>query len=168
MTVTEYTYDDPELGRLHIRVSLRARRLTFRAKGRELWVTIPAGASVSEVKRAVDRLRPRLRALLSAQARPPIGPGYRIDTPCFHFALAEGTAARFLLRREGEETVLLCPPGADLADPKVQDWLRRAVTEALRRRAKEVLPLRLEMLARAHGLTYRSVKVNASTGRWGS
>lgn len=168
MNVTDYTYDDPELGRFHIRVSLRARRLTFRVKDRDLWVTVPAGATVAEVKRAIDSLRPRLRALLSAQARPLIRPGYRVEAPCFRFLLAEGTAPRFLLRREGDETVLLAPPATDYADAKVQDWLRRALTEALRRRAKEVLPLRLEMLARAHGLTYHGVKINASAGRWGS
>ena len=168
MTVTDYTYDDPELGRFHIRVSFRARRLTFRVKGRELWVTIPAGASVSEVKRAIDSLRPRLRHLMSAQVRLLMNLDYRIDAPCFHFSLTWGTASRFLLRREGEEAQLVCPPDTDFTDAKLQDWLHRVVSEAMRSRAKEVLPLRLEMLARAHGLTYHSVKINASTGRWGS
>ncbi len=168
MTATDYIYDDPELGRFHVRVSLRARRLTFRAKERELWVTIPAGALVAEVKRAIDSLRPRLRQLMSAPKRPPVGWDYRIDAPCFHFSLAKGTASRFFLRREGEETQLVCPPETDFSDAKMQDWLHRAVAEAMRRRAKEVLPLRLEMLARTHGLLDNKVKINASTGRWGS
>ena len=168
MTAADYTYDDPELGRFHIRVSLRARRLTFRAKERELWVTIPAGASVAEVKRAIDSLRPRLRQLMSAQVHPLIGWDYRIEAPCFHLSLVKGTASRFFLRREGEEVQLVCPPDADFSDTKLQDWLHCAVAEAMRRRAKEVLPLRLEVLARAHGLLYNKVKINASTGRWGS
>lgn len=169
MTATDYTYEDPELGHLHIRVSLRARRLTFRVKERELWVTIPAGATVSEVKRAIDSLRPRLRTLLDkAFVASVIDWGYRIDAPCFHLSLTQGTASRFLIRREGEETQIVCPPETDFADTKLQAWLRQVITEALRRRAKEVLPLRLEMLARAQGLTYSGVKVNSSTGRWGS
>lgn len=164
-----YVYDDPELGRFHIRVSARARRLTFRARRRELWVTIPVGASLSEVKRAVDSLRPRLRAMLSkAVSPPPISTGYRIDAPCFHLMVAEGTEPRFLLQRRGDEVRMLCPPGTDWGDARRQDWVRRAIVELMRRRAKEVLPLRLEMLARTHGLTYASVKVNSSAGRWGS
>ena len=168
MTITDYTYDDPELGRFHIRVNLRARRLTFRARDRELWVTIPAGASVTEVKQAIDSLRPRLRLLMSAQARPLMDGDYRIDAPCFHLSLVKGTTSRFLLRREGDDTQIVYPPDTDFTVPALQDWLRRVVSEAMRGRAKEVLPLRLEMLARAHGLAYRSVKINASTGRWGS
>lgn len=164
-----YTYDDPELGRFHICLSPRARRLTFRARERELWVTIPLGASLPEVKRAIDSLRPRLRTLLDRAFTPPaIGLDYRIDAPCFRLSLTTGTGSRFLLRREGEETQIVCPPEADFSDPRLQEWLQKVITEAMRRRAKEVLPLRLEMLARANGLTYSEVKVNSSTGRWGS
>ena len=132
MTATDYTYEDPELGRFHIRVSPRARRLTFRAKN------------------------------------PPIDWKFRIDAPCFRLSLTRGTTSRFLIRREGEETQIVCPPDTNFADTQLQDWLHRVAAEAMRHRAKEVLPLRLEMLARAHGLAYNSVKINASAGRWGS
>ena len=169
MTATEYTYDDPELGRFHIRMSARARRLTFRAKERELWVTIPAGADLAEVKRAIDSLRPRLRTMISKTFAPPvIDRSFRIDAPCFHFSLSVSTDSRFRLRREDEQVQLLCPEETDFADARLQEWLRKVATEAMRQRAKEVLPLRLEMLARAHGLTYSEVKVNSSAGRWGS
>lgn len=168
MTLTDYAYDDPELGRFHVRVSTRARRLTFRAKNREWWVTIPAGASVAEVKRAIDSLRPRLRQLMSDRKQPLMDWNYRMDAPCFHLSLVKGKGTRFFLRREGEEAQIVCPPETDFGDVKLQDWLHRVASEAMRRRAKEVLPLRLEMLARTHGLTFNSVKINASTGRWGS
>ena len=121
MTITDYTYDDPELGRFHIRVSLRARRLTFRARDRELWVTIPVGASVTEVKQAIDSLRPRLRLLMSAQARPLMDGDYRIDAPCFHLSLVKGTTSRFLLRREGDDTQIVYPPDTDFTVPALQD-----------------------------------------------
>ena len=148
----------------------RARRLTFRAKERELWVTIPLGVGPEELKRAVEGLRPRLRRMLSAAFRPvAIGPAFRIDAPCFRLSLAEGTGTRFVLRREPDGGVrLFYPAQTDWGDASRQAWLRRVITEAMRRRAKEVLPVRLEMLARAHGLTFRSVKINSSTGRWGS
>ena len=170
MNLLEYTYEDPELGRLHLRVNHRARRLTFRVKERELWVTLPVGVGPDEVKRAVEGLRPRLRRMLSSAFRPAtIDPAFRIDAPCFRLSMEEGRGTRFLLRREGDGGMrLVYPPGTDWAGEGVQAWLRRVVAEAMRRRAKEVLPLRLEMLARAHGLKFRSVKINASAGRWGS
>lgn len=164
-----YTYNDPELGCFHIRVSARARRLTFRARERELWVTIPLDASLPEVKRAIDSLRPRLRTMLNRTFAPSlIDLTYRVDAPCFHLSLAAGTGTRFLVRHVADGVQIVCPPDTDFADPRLQDWLRRSVVEAMRRRAKEVLPLRVEMLARMHGLTYGEVKVNSSTGRWGS
>lgn len=164
-----YTCDDPELGRFHVCVSTRARRLTFRAKDREFWVTIPVGASLPEVKRAIDSLRPRLRTLLDRAFTPPvIDLKYRIEAPCIRLSLETGTGSRFLLRHDGEDVRIVCPPDTDFAGSGRQEWLRQVITEALRRRAKEVLPLRLEMLARSNGLTYSAVKINSSAGRWGS
>ena len=40
--------------------------------------------------------------------------------------------------------------------------------EALRRNAKIILPPRLYMLSMQHNLPYKSVKINSSSGRWGS
>ena len=136
MSLLEYTYEDPELGRLHLRVNHRARRLTFRVKERELWVTLPVGVGPDEVKRAVEGLRPRLRRMLSSAFRPAtIDPAFRIDAPCFRLSMEEGRGTRFLLRREGDGGMrLVYPPGTDWAGEGVQAWLRRVVAEAMRRR----------------------------------
>lgn len=168
MIASDYFYDDPELGRFHIHLSPRAKRLTFRVKEHEIWVTIPAWATVPEVKRAIDDLRPRLRDMMAAQARPPILPGYRIDAPYLHLAVVKEQTTRFLLRRNGDDFQIVCPPDTDFNQTKLQDWLRRAIVEVMRRRAKEVLPQRLATLAQAHGLRYNQAKISSSTSRWGS
>lgn len=168
MTNTDYTYDDPELGRFHIHLSLRAKRMTFRAKDHALWITIPAWATVPEVKRAIDSLRPRLRELAAAQTRPPILPGYRIDAPYLHLSVVKEQTSRFLLRQKGDEVQVVCPSDTDFTQAMRQDWLRHVIVEVMRRRAKEVLPQRLAALASAHQLKYNQVRVNASIGRWGS
>ena len=63
---------------------------------------------------------------------------------------------------------IICPPDADFSDEKLQAWLRNVIEEALRRNAKIVLPPRLYMLSMQHNLPYKSVKINSSSGRWGS
>lgn len=50
----------------------------------------------------------------------------------------------------------------------MQAWLRKVIEEALRRNAKIILPPRLYALSLRHNLPYKSVKINSSSGRWGS
>ena len=53
-------------------------------------------------------------------------------------------------------------------DENLQNWLRKVIEESLRRNAKSILPPRLEHLSAQCGLSYASVKINSSQGRWGS
>ena len=63
---------------------------------------------------------------------------------------------------------IICPPDADFSDEKLQTWLRKVIEEGLRRNAKIILPPRLYQLSVQHHLSYKSVKINSSSGRWGS
>lgn len=80
---TEHVLEDKELGRLLVRVNVRARRLTFRTREEAIHVTVPPGTTIGEVKNAVEQLRPRLRAAREKQSRPLIDLDYRIDTEFF-------------------------------------------------------------------------------------
>ena len=93
---------------------------------------------------------------------------FRIDTEFFKLSLVSGQRERFLSRSELGEMQIICPPGADFADAELQAWLRKVIEEALRRNAKIILPPRLYMLSQKHNLPYQSVKINSSSGRWGS
>ncbi len=166
---TIHTLEDKELGILFIRMNTRARRLTFRTKEDGIHVTVPPRTSLAEVERAIEELRPRLKA--ARQKQPPkrvIDLNYRIDTEFFKLTLVSGQRERFLSRSELGEMQIVCPPDADFADEKLQAWLRKVIEEALRRNAKIILPPRLYMLSLQHGLPYESVKINSSSGRWGS
>lgn len=44
----------------------------------------------------------------------------------------------------------------------------KSLKKPLRRNAKIILPPRLYMLSQKHNLPYQSVKINSSSGRWGS
>ena len=57
----ENVLEDNELGRFLIKVNTRARRLTFRTREDAIYVTIPPGTTLKEIKNAIEELRPRLR-----------------------------------------------------------------------------------------------------------
>ena len=160
--------EDKELGPLFVRVNARARRLTFRTKEDGIYVTVPPRTSLAEVESAIEQLRPRLKAARQKLVRKLIDLDYRIDTEFFKLTLVSGQRERFLSRSELGEMQIICPPDADFSDEKLQAWLRKVIEEALRRNAKIVLPPRLYMLSMQHNLPYKSVKINSSSGRWGS
>lgn len=160
--------EDKELGSLFVRVNARARRLTFRTKEDGIYVTVPPGTTLAEVKNAIEQLRSRLKAAKQKQARPLIDLNFKIDTEFFKLSLTSGQRERFLSRSELGEMQIICPPDADFSDANLQAWLRKVIEEALRRNAKIILPPRLYMLSTQHSLPYKSVKINSSSGRWGS
>lgn len=164
----ERILEDKELGSLFVRVNARARRLTFRTKEDGIYVTVPPGTTLAEVKNAIEQLRPRLKAAKQKQACPLIDLNFKIDTEFFKLSLTSGQRERFLSRSELGEMQIICPPDADFSDANLQAWLRKVIEEALRRNAKIILPPRLYMLSTQHGLPYKSVKINSSSGRWGS
>lgn len=166
--VAERILEDEELGKLLVRVNVRARRLTFRTREDAIYVTVPPGTTLSEIRNVIEQLRPRLRSARQKHTRPLIDLNYRIDTEFFKLSLVSGQRERFLSRSELGEMQIICPPDADFTEPELQEWLRKVIEEALRRNAKIILPPRLYALSIRHGLTYKSVKINSSSGRWGS
>ncbi|MBN2610355.1 MAG: M48 family metallopeptidase [Bacteroidales bacterium] len=60
------------------------------------------------------------------------------------------------------------PAFADVKDERVQQCIRKAITEAWRIEAKVYLPQRVKELAVKFGFTYRSVAVKNAGTRWGS
>lgn len=166
--VTERVWEDKELGRILVCVNAWARRLIFRTKEGGIRVTVPPRTSLAEIEEAIEQLRPRLRDEAKRRARRSIDLDFRIDAEFFKLTLAEGQQARFLSRSEPGKVQIVCPPDADFADQNLQAWLRKVMEEALRRHAKIILPPRLYMLSVRHGLPYERVKINSSSGRWGS
>ena len=164
----EHLLEDKEFGVLHIRENARARRLIFRMREDVLHVTVPPHTSLSGVQRALEELRPRLRAAHARQHRTLIDLNFHITADYIRLCLVSGAGCKFMSRSCGEEVRIVCPSGTDFSDTGLQQWLRRVVTEALRKRALEVLPPLLEQLARRYEMNYGKVRINAATRRWGS
>lgn len=159
---------DKELGNLVVRVNPRARQLVFRTKSDAIYVSVPPHVTMKEVKEAIEKIRPRLLTTRQKVARPLIDLNFCIDTEYFKLSLVSGQRDKFLAHSELGKMQIVCPPAADFTDENLQQWLQKVIEEALRRNAKIILPPRLYSLAEQHRLSYKSVKINSSRGRWGS
>jgi len=56
--------EDAELGRINLRSNSRARRFTFRCTADGLFCTVPLGVRQADLLRAIEELRPRLKAMM--------------------------------------------------------------------------------------------------------
>lgn len=89
--------EDDELGRLIVRVNSRARSLVFRTKSDAVYVSVPPGTTLKEVKQAIENLRGKLLASRQKLARPLIDLDYKIDAEHFKLSLVSGERISFWL-----------------------------------------------------------------------
>lgn len=160
--------EDEELGYMIVRVNPRAKSLVFRTKSDAVYVSVPPGTTMKEVKRAIEDLRTKLMVSRQKMTRTLIDLDYKIEAEFFKLSLVAGEKDQFMANSRLGVMQIICPSHADFADEQLQDWLRKVIEESLRRNAKSILPARLEHLSQTVGLPYASVKINSSKGRWGS
>ena len=165
MKLTKSIMEHPRWGRIFVTRNPRARRIILRSRPDGIHITIPTFATKRDIERALDECAPRL-----LQKRGPeeaaIERTFRIESENFTFYIEEHNADIFQLRHNGKETVLLCPNRTDYH--RMQEWLKKAVTTAVARRAKELLPQRLNSLATEKGFKYGGCSVRNVHTRWGS
>ena len=162
-----YYIDDPELGTVHIRLNARARHIILRIlPDGTVTVTVPPGVSGERLREFIAKNRRDAKKFLQQLDVHAIDWDYALDTPFIRFTLERGGNAGFQLRHKGRDFTLLCPPDTDFRDKQL--WLKRIVEEALRTRAKEVLPERIARLSAATGLRYEKLSIRASRTKWGS
>ena len=93
---------------------------------------------------------------------------FRVDTELLQLRLERGTLPTGLISRKGSSIVITMPAGLRLEEPRAQEWARRVVTEALRQRAKEVLPRMVYEQAAQFHLRFNKVYIKDVASRWGS
>ncbi|KAA6343982.1 hypothetical protein EZS27_008379 [termite gut metagenome] len=162
-------FEDEELGRLIVRVNMRAKNIVFRAKNDAIYISVPPRTHVNEIRNAIEKLRDKLFVSRQKVSIPLIDVNFQIDTELFKLTLITGSPSqKFFIQNESDEIKIICPPETNFNDEKIQHWLRKVIEEALRKKAKFILPPRLRMLSEQCGLPYQDVKINSSHGRWGS
>jgi predicted metal-dependent hydrolase len=85
-----------------------------------------------------------------------------------HVYLQAGSVTKPSSRISGTNIIVRFPTNLEPTDPSVQQLAEKACLRALRTEAANLLPQRLEALARHHGYSYREVNIKQLKSRWGS
>ena len=168
MSLTKSIMEHPRWGTIIVARNARARRIVLRACPDGIRITVPIYANKSDIERAIDECVPKLLQKRPQSMGNVIDKDFRIESDNFIFCIEEHAADVFQLRYSGISATLLCPTGTCYSDKKMQEWLRKAITTALTRRAKELLPPRLKALATEKGFAYNGCTVRNVHSRWGS
>lgn len=96
-----------------------------------------------------------------------IAPGDRVGK-AHRFVFVNGTGSLASVRLNGTDINVYVPEGMTSGAPEVQKAAATGAVKALKKEATQLLPQRLEFLARQHGFEYRSVAIKRLKSRWGS
>jgi predicted metal-dependent hydrolase len=160
--------EDKELGRLVLHVNVHAKKFIFRTKNDAIYISVPPHVTLKETKEVIEKMRDKLIASQTHTPHILIDLNYRIEAKHFNLSLVRGTHKKFLAHSKWGNIEIVCPPDTDFNNEKLQTWLKKIIEEALRKKAKTILPLRLSALSAHYELPFREVKINSSHGRWGS
>lgn len=170
MAISEFS--DEEFGVVRVRPDSRARRLIFRVKEGAMQITCPEGYTLDQIRTVVDENRERLRHLMArgevSQQQRRLSVGDHIACYGGDIVLFPGMVpGRFLFRYEGSILQVFCPPGADLNAPRVRRSLSQGVCRMVYHRAQELLPRRLNEVARRVGASPHEVTVGRGRRKLG-
>lgn len=161
-------WQDEQLGRIEIYSDRRARRIILRPVADGVRITVPLSYDVLYVRNILEKYRERLsdKQQMMKKHTVMIDRDFCIETDVFSLKLAEGSRNGYYVNTDGMGSVLVCPSGTDYT--MVQEMLRKAVVEIMRKHAKRFLPHRLDALAGKYGFFYNTVSIRSSRTRWGS
>lgn len=168
MPLNRYTKEYPELGTVIVTRNPRARRIVMRAHPDAIHMTIPVQATEIDIERALLQCGQKLRQRQKGMQQNLITAGHSIGNDMFKLSITEHSGDKFLLKQNGKEFVLMCPSGTDYTDFNMQEWLKKAISNAMTKAARSVLPQRLKELAIKHGFSYNRCSIRDVHTRWGS
>jgi predicted metal-dependent hydrolase len=165
MPSKSFTLDDGLVFTVYKRRGNRHLRLSISPAGK-LRVSIPAWAPY---KAGIEFARTR-QAWINEQMEQPvslsngqaIGKGHHLQL------VVDPSAVRIKTSVRSTVVAVHYPAGMSQADSAVQEAAHKAALRSLRLQAQQLLPQRLDSLARQHGFTYNDLRIKQLTGRWGS
>lgn len=168
MKLTKSIFEHHKWGTVILTRNPRARRIILRSRTDGIHITVPLFATKGDIERALDECAPKLRERQPQGETPIIDKDYIRESDNFTFRIEEHDKSIFQLKHNGREATLLCPAGTDYHNSAMQEWLQKVLTQAIVRRAKEILPPRLKRLADEKGFRYSRCTVRNVHSRWGS
>ena len=138
-----YYIEDKEFGRVYVNVRSNMRNITMRWKAGTLYMNVPSRASVAQIRRVLDEMRPRLR-----KGREKGGLSYHLgqEIQCYGFTITIAEQDRLpdrIVFSNGESRVVASvPKGINLDDYYTKQWISKALqVVAHDRAAQSLLPL---------------------------
>ena len=165
----ETYFDDKEFGRVHIRMTARAKHYSIKITKGEIWGIIPIDGDVNKLVDFIQSKRKEIKAILTKQPAPSLIDEQTVmQTATFQLRIFRTERENFYMKLDDEILSIACPNDTDFKKEPVQDLLKNMIVRALRHEAKRVLPNRIIGLAKQHGFTLTGVKINSSRTHWGS
>lgn len=163
----------PKFGRLEIRRSRRAKRLSVRIFAESVEVILPLQQDVSEAEYFVEKMEARIVAAQKRQQeKKKDNPDEEVldglKTYTFEVALKGKPQTHF--SGELKDSILTIYYPEETADDSVyfHSLCWKIAEQFLRREANRILPSMLEVLAEKHHFTYNKMNVRTARTRWGS
>ena len=168
MALAKSIIEHPVWGTVVITRNPRARRIIMRVRNSTIQMTLPPLATKNDIERALTQCGDKLMQQKQRMQPTRIENGYRIESDNFCFEISEHEHNKFILKQKRNTFVLMCPKETAYANDNIQTWLRKVVTNTMRKVAGKVLPQRLELLAQKHGFSYSRCTLRDAHTRWGS
>ena len=156
----------PKWGAIKVTYTARAKRITMRGLCDAIHMTVPRIALKSDIERALAMHGDKLLQQRVEKDQSLIDTAFKIESDNMRLNVEEHDGNSFIMRNKGGVHTLLCPRGTDY--PGMQEWLRKAIVNVLKREGKKILPERLKALAAANGFRYGNCSVREMHTRWGS
>lgn len=161
---------DKELGEITLIRNPRARHLIARVREGHLQITLPLSSSRSDLPGFIERMRPRLKALLekSAHSRHHFMPETGIHVEGFDMRFQEAPVKGLKAQWKDPFLTILYAQTTDFHDESVQNLICKLVEQGLRLAASVYLRRRLECLSLEYHLPYSSFRATVTRSVWGS
>lgn len=165
------SYNHPALGPIEIERVARARNIRITVRRGRVRVAYPWFTSRERALQFLDTKLDWVRATLEKQQQNQtlrvIRPPFRTRQHELRVEVDKRTE-RASVRITSDAINVRLALSHDIADEDIQYLIKKGVTEALRREARELLPAMVETVSRRTGLSYHSVAIRATRSKWGS
>lgn len=170
----ERFYFIEDIGEILIKKRKGSRRMTIRVNNDgDVRVTIPVYASFTMAEKFLEEKKEWLdKTLRKIKQRKPQKLLYNSenlpDTKYHEFLITPSEAKELSFRLSQGLCEIFIPDSQDIKSEASQEWIRKAITETLRKEAKIILVKRVYELASRNGFQINSVKIKNMKTRWGS
>ena len=129
----ETYFDDKEFGRVHIRMTARAKHYSIKITKGEIWGIIPIDGDVNKLVDFIQSKRKEIKAILTKRPAPSLIDEQTVmQTATFQLRIFRTERENFYMKLDDEILSIACPNDTDFKKESVQDLLKNMIVRALR------------------------------------